>query len=543
MTKNMKLLAAGCLTLFLAATCCLIAVVSINYMYLNDLSSPDVSQEYSPIPDFPTGNPGDSDPSAPPDLVQAGAFVERDCPFFTLSEQITCGYLGVPEDHYDPNSRTISLAVAIIHGPGDTTSSPPLVYLEGGPGGSALDGAASLWLDSPLTAGREVILVDQRGTGYSSPTLNCTEYEDPEYAGVDELDLLADCRQRLLDSGIDLNLYTSQQSAADIAMLRLAMGYDQVDLLGVSYGTRLALTVMRDHPEGVRSVILDSVYPPQVDALNEEPLVTLNALITLTDGCQADPACRQAYPDLESVLFTLIEALENDPVEVEFWDAYRQDTVTEDYYGLDLIYTLIDAMYDSTLIPYLPAFIASLDSGEVEAAFEILDLPYTGIGYEEDFNQSLIGEDVSDSEGAYLSVECYDEAWFNSVEEAAGSAPGYPIWLTDLLVYSVAEMLETCQMWGSQPPSSLEDQPVSSQIPTLLLNGAFDPVTPPAWAEQAAASLTNAQVFIFPGYGHAVIDAGSCPIEMMVDFLDDPAQPLETACFEQLGPPAFVIFP
>ena len=521
MTKNMKLLAAGCLTLFLGGTCCLIAVVSINYLHLNDLSYPNTSQNYNQASDFPVESPNNSNPAAPPDLVLAGEFATGECPFFTLSEQITCGYLGVPEDHLDPDSRTISLAVAIIHGQGNTAGSPPLVYLEGGPGGSALDGAEYLWLDSPLIEGREVVLIDQRGTGYSSPTLNCIEYDDPDYDDTDEFDLLTDCRDRLVESGIDLNLYNSQQSAADIEALRLALGYPEIDLLGVSYGTRLALTVMRDHPEGIRSVILDSVYPPQVDALNEEVLVTYEALATLTGGCQADPACSQAYPDLEEVLYETVDALERHPAEIEFWDDYNQQSYYQDFYGLDLIYTLVDSMYDTNTIPYLPAFIYAMYDGDYEYAFETLDIPFAAY-YVESYNESLIGEDVSDSEGAYLSVECYDESWFNSASQAEARAAEYPGYLTELLVYDVDYMLETCKMWGSERPSSIEDQPVHSEIPTLVLNGEYDPATPPEWAVRAAEYLPNSQLFIFPGYGHAVIDAGSCPVEMMVDFLENP---------------------
>lgn len=541
MNKNVKLLAAGCLAVFLVAICCLIAGLSIHLLNLNKVVFTETYQDTNYNSDFPMTTSPELTDSYSAGVISAGEFNESECPFYTSSPLVTCGYLGVPEDHADPGSETITLAVAIIHGSREASGTPPLVYLEGGPGGSALDGIEYLWLDSPLIDGRDVILVDQRGTGYSSPTLNCIEYDDPSYDNRDEIDLIEDCRDRLTRAGINLDLYNSQQSAADIEALRLALGYDQIDLLGVSYGTRLALTVMRDFPGGIRSVILDSVYPPHIDALNEEPLITFQAFETLAEGCQADPACRQAYPDLEDVLYELVEDLEYYPAEVELWDDYYGEYYLTDYYGLDLLYDLVDSMYDSATIPYLPAFIYAMYDGDYDYAFEILDIPYAGY-YDDDYDE-YTGEDVSDSEGAYFSVECYDESWFNSASQAESLAAEYPDLVTELLVYSVEDMLDICDLWGSQQPPAIEDQPVRSDIPTLILNGKYDPVTPPSWAQSAAEYLSSSQLFIFPGYGHAVIDAGSCPVEMMIDFLDNPFSQLSPECFSQLDGPDFVIDP
>jgi pimeloyl-ACP methyl ester carboxylesterase len=523
MSKNTKIIAVGCLGLFILSMCCLAAGGVFYYFSSEDIFSPDYSDFDSSISDFPIDSPSQSEGEPTSVDVRPGEYVDADCPFNTRSTRISCGYLGVPEDHQDENSPTISLAVAIIHGSDAGSVTAPLIYLEGGPGGSALDGIEALWMDSPLIDDRDVVLVDQRGTGYSEPTLNCIEYDDPDYDEADEMDLVEKCRDRLETSGIDLNLYNSQQSAADIEALRLALGYAQVDLLGVSYGTRLALTIMRDYPQGIRSVILDSVYPPHIDALNEEILITMEALETLTDGCQADAQCRQAYPDLEDVLYELIEELEYSPAEVEFWDDYDEEYYLYDYYGLDLIYDLVDSMYDTPTIPYLPAFIYAMYDGEYKDAFEILDLPYANLpedGYEE-----YTGEDVSDSEGAYFSVECFDEILFNSTAQAEAMGAGYPDIITEILLYSVEDMFSYCDQWGSQQAPSIENQPVRSEIPTLVLNGEYDPVTPPSWAVSTAGYLSRSQTFIFPGYGHAVIDE------------------LEPVCFSQVGPPDFEINP
>jgi len=186
---------------------------------------------------------------------------------FVEGEDIECGYLLVPENRAKPgNTPTIELAFAIVYAPTEDVQPDPIIYLAGGPGGNAVADVES-WLEIPYLGDRDLILLDQRGTGYSLPSLNCPEVE----AGEEEVEAGEDngteaCRDRLIDEGVDLQAYNSAENAADVADLRVALEYDEWNLYGISYGTRLALTVMRDHPEGVRSVIIDSVYPPEVSS-------------------------------------------------------------------------------------------------------------------------------------------------------------------------------------------------------------------------------------------------------------------------------------
>ncbi|HKJ28423.1 MAG TPA: alpha/beta hydrolase, partial [Anaerolineales bacterium] len=347
------------------------------------------------------------------------------------------------------------------------------------------------------------------------------------------------CLSRLLDGGINLSLFNSAQSAADIQLLRQALEYAEVDLLGISYGTRLALTVMRDHPEGIRSVILDSVYPPEVDAYTEQPLVTMQGLELLAADCQADPDCRQAYPNLFQMLTEVVGELNDSPVMVNFYDTEYDEDYQEAVRGDDVVTTISDAMYDSKVIPYLPAFIGAMYDGQYDHAYEILDLPYandSGSYYEEDI-------DLSDAEGMFYAVECYEEAVFTDVSQAEDLVSSYPFTFTEGLIWGTEDFLGVCSDWAGVQAGSIEDQPVSSSIPILVLNGEYDPVTPPSWAQGAAAHLANSQVFIFPGYGHAVIDAGPCPVALMVDFLANPSQPVDASCLAQVSPPDFVINP
>lgn len=273
----------------------------------------------TPTP-VPTSTPTEAPPTpavtpAPQLLV---IFEPAACPFQLPPGQIEgttveCGYLVVPENRADPDAGTIRLAVGIFHPPGGATEPDPIIYLAGGPGGSALE-LLYLSFESAyqpiLAAGRDLILFDQRGVGLSEPALDCPDAHelalelldhelDGEELSQEEMGVLfgdayAACAEDLR-AVADLAAYNTAASAADVNDLRLALGYDQVNLWGQSYGTRLALGVLRHDPQGVRSVVLDSVYPPDVDMYLESPPNLDRALGALFEACAADAACGAAY--------------------------------------------------------------------------------------------------------------------------------------------------------------------------------------------------------------------------------------------------------
>ena len=239
-------------------------------------------------------------------------YEENPCPFPSL-ETVTCGTLTVYEDRTTPDSQTIQLAVAVIAAQSPDPEPDPIIYLEGGPGGSALIAVEGL-LNHPLRENRDLILFDQRGAGFSQPSLNCIEIESPN-TGF-QRSPIESCYLRLQRDGINLNRYTSADSAADVNDLRVAMGYEQVNLYGISYGARLALTVMRDYPDSVRAAVLDSVLPPEVNRYERSASDTLTALRYFFDQCAADTVCQQAYPSLEHDFYVLVAAFNDTPAVV-----------------------------------------------------------------------------------------------------------------------------------------------------------------------------------------------------------------------------------
>ncbi|WP_129673243.1 alpha/beta fold hydrolase [Candidatus Chloroploca sp. Khr17] len=472
------------------------------------------------------------------DLVDYAAYLEEtDCTEllglldleFDLDELgVSCGYLIAPEERSDPESAEVSLALAVIPSRSATPRPDPIIYLDGGPGGSALFGIAD-WIDSPLRDEYELILFDQRGTGLSWPSLNCLEMEEAE---DDEANFVAAqaCRDRLIDEGVNLNAYNSRANAADVADLIAQLGYDEVNLLGISYGTRLAMTVLRDNAAGVRSVILDSSYPPNVNAYNEQALNAGLAILAMLRGCADDPDCADAFPDLEQRFYSLIDLLDEEPILFEVEDE-EGELVDVEVSGADLVSHISDWLYITDLISYIPLMIDELDRSETATLQFLYEESGAGFG-----RQDAAEGDLSDSEAMFYAVECREEAPFSTLNQARAQAADLPTQLDEALLGSVENFFELCPIWDVASATARERAPVASAIPTLILAGEYDPVTPPHWGLLAAQGLSNSYFYVLPGGGHAVIDASDCMMTITKAFLDNPTREPDARCLNELTP-------
>ncbi|MCB8926966.1 MAG: alpha/beta hydrolase [Ardenticatenaceae bacterium] len=482
----------------------------------------DVSDDYvDDVFDEPIGNEEDFVDEVDEDVDTAVSsptntadFEYTDCPF-DASGDIECGYLTVPEDRSDANSPMIQLAVAIVAAP-DGATEPPVVYLAGGPGSSGLDDYAAdpdSW-EMSFLQNRDLILLDQRGTGYSEPTLDC-----PEFAEADEQDNPDTlCFDRLTDEGINLMAYNTQENAADVEALRQALGIEQWDLLGISYGTRLALEVMRNHPAGVRAVILDSPFPPNADTPVDEVYSFTDALAELFADCERDEYCSEEYPDLENVFLDTVQRLNEDE--------------TAEIYGDDLVFALSSAFSDTSLIPLLPYVIYEVSEDNFDALDEI--------SAEEGFARTLYqdDEDRSDSEGMYNSVICHDEYALGDYERVETAVVGnIPQELEGALLQATFDLTSLCEYWN--PMNAVDNTAVSSSIPTLILVGQYDTATPPRWATLTAATLPNSIVVEVPGAGHSLLSSVECTIDITDEFLVNPDQAPDTSCLDDIEWPYF----
>lgn len=297
------------------------------------------------------------------------------------SETYYCGLLYVPENYAKPGDGTIQITYAVLKSKSLSPLPDPIVYLEGGPGGSAISGLsayAEIFADMRQT--RDIVLFDQRGTKYST-RLDCDPFllmlnylidTDEETASLfqdiveatDETLMsgtvaqiyMGACAEGLADAGYDLTQYNSANSVKDLFALTDALGYDEVNLYGISYGTRLAMTAMREHPDQIRSIVLDSSYPPQIDNLENMSNLLDEVLVKLVATCQADTECDANFPDFERELKGIIANAADDP---------------ELLAGLDAILSYINN--NPAVGNYIPLMIHELANGKTTVLQAIID--------------------------------------------------------------------------------------------------------------------------------------------------------------------------
>ncbi|HSJ57958.1 MAG TPA: alpha/beta fold hydrolase, partial [Anaerolineae bacterium] len=332
----------------------------------------------------------------------------------------------------------------------------------------------------------------------------------------------ARCRERLAAAGIDLAAYQSVASAADLDELRQVLGYEAWNLYGISYGTRLALTALRETPTGIRSAILDSVYPPQVDGLASLAPNTERVVTKLFADCQADALCGTSFPDLEAAFYDVWARANDRPFRVRVPHSDTGEMLTLPVEGDDLVGMLFLAFYDADLIPYLPLVIDQLAAGNEQVLVPLAHF--------------TLSTYLQGSEGMSFSVNCHEEVPFNTPEEIAAAVQSVP---PPMRAFAVTSTLEICDLWGAGTPDAVETEPVTSDVPVLVLEGDYDPITPPAYGRSTAETLPNSYYFEFPGLGHGVTLA-DCPAEIARDFVADPTTRPAAGCLSGMGPPDFV---
>jgi pimeloyl-ACP methyl ester carboxylesterase len=374
---------------------------------------------------------------------------------------------------------------------------------------------------------RDFVLFDQRGTGYSRPRLDCPEREAitpfllerglvGEETGRAIVEAFRSCRERLASEGVDLSAYNSAASAVDVNDLRLALGYEQVNLYAVSYGTRLALTILRDHPEAVRSAVLDSAYPLEVNLYTTLAPNAERAFNVLFDRCASDPACSSAYPNLRNIFYQLVNELNSAPLFIPLTTGGETHQVRVD--GNLLIDVLFVGLYNRNVAARMPQMIFDLYQGRTSLFEERLRLYF----------------DASSALGMQTALQCAEEVSFALPEEAFGAAEGIQPEIAAFFPASVQPLFAVCGEWSALPPDPRENQAVQSLVPALVFGGEYDPITPPEWGRQVAAILTNAYFFEVPGNGHWVTRSSECTRQMALAFWQDPTSSPDGSCIQSV---------
>ncbi len=474
--------------------------------------------------------------AAPFAEAQVPHFEPGKCPFRLAAGQVEgktvdCGFVVVPEQHRLSDSPTIRLAVARFHSTKRDPAPDPVIFLQGGPGGATLTSGFVRSFTNLFTPTRDFIAFDQRGTGFSEPNLDCPEAraqalrDDARPLSVveeqnDAIAALLVCRDRLVSQGVTLAAYSSAESAADINDIRAALGYEQLNLLGISYGTRLGLTVMRDFPGIVRSAVLDSVSAPQSNSYEEYAVSLDRALNLLFADCAADTRCNDAYPTLRDDFSQVYAQLNATPMTVTATNPYtnRSDDLIID--GPRFVFLLYDLLYSRYSIARIPALITQVKNGSQKLLLPLIEENY--------FAQSSIGMGVS--------VRCNEYLPFNDRDHAIAATQNLLPEVRDSLGIDVLTNFTLCPQWPTKQPDPADHQPVTSDIPTLVMESRNDPVTPPKFGQSTAQTLSHSFYIETNGIGHSVIgNGGACGSSIVRDFITTPTTEPTHACISALG--------
>lgn len=432
-----------------------------------------------------------------------------------VGQTVHCATLEVPADWDAPDSGERFFLPVSRYVPAGGGTGLPVVLLLGGPGDESDAFASYLTADSINQLGHEVVVFDQRGTGRAQPSPRCTELASVDPADpASGLDELAACRDRVTSEGVDLSLFNTFHSARDVDALAGALGYGQVALVGLSYGTRLALATLRDFPARVGAVVLDSVTPPNLFGLEELAPGVDDAIDRLIAACAGDPGCNAEYPGLGAKLDAAFAAL---PLP---WSAGPGGQLTPETLAAALITIQgrdVNAIDDVPAVIDLAAQDAS--AGSVSASLSsALSQALAGSG----------GYDVA----MFYAVTCSDNQHATAeraAERRAGVRPGLVPYfeLTSGLGFSM------CKAWPVYAAGPERFAPVVSDAPALVLNARFDTITPPSWAEDAASHLSTSSLVQITRAAHLVLftEESLCSFGIVKQFLDAPG-PVSTACAE-----------
>lgn len=435
-----------------------------------------------------------------------------------LTVAAQCTTLAVPENPAAPDGRRIELAIAWIPNDAGKVADDPVFMLAGGPGQSARESYPLLHAAfGEVRRTRHVILVDQRGTGGSN-RLSC---KDPRgenaFSGDDALDAVASAafaRSCLGQLDADLRHYTTTAAVADLEAVRAAIGAESIDLVGISYGTRVAQQYARRHPGRTRAVVLDGVVPNTL-VLGAEHAKNLEAALDAHFvRCAEEPRCVERFGSPRANLDTLLAQARSEPRLVRYRDPQSNASREDRFDAATLAAVVRLYAYAPNTAALLPLALHEAAQGRPE---ELLA--------QARMLTSLVGESIM--HGMQLSVICSEDA-----PRLAADAADADTTLGNALVEL---MLAQCAVWPrGEVPAGFND-PLTGDVPVLLLSGELDPVTPPRYGDEVAKHLPNARHLVLKGQGHNVLGQGCAP-KLIARFLEQRnAATLSVGCLDSLG--------
>lgn len=436
-----------------------------------------------------------------------------------LTAAAECGWFEVAENPSRPQGRKIKLRVARVPALERHAKPDPLIFFAGGPG----QAASEAWLIvapalRKVNKNRDILLIDQRGTGQSN-ALRCPRMELAQALAVDWDQLDKTTRECLETIVADPRYYTTTIAMQDYDLVRAALGYERLNLFGVSYGTRAAQVYLRLFPERVRSMVLDSVTPQELALGTEHALKLDQVLHRVLSACAKDATCNAAYPNVAQNLDALIQTLDEAPLEVTVDHPLTGQPLTLKFDREVLASAIRLLTYSAETQALLPLLIhEAATSGHFERlASQMLIMT------------SSLTDSIS--QGMELSVICSEDfPLFPGQDDASGN-PGSASLMGDSMLK--ASRIQ-CGIWPRGDIPVDFHAPVVSAKPVLLLSGELDPVTPPEYAEQVKTHFSNSLHLVAPGQGHSVSGRG-CIGQLIADFIvAGDSSKLDTGCLAQM---------
>lgn len=465
------------------------------------------------------------------------------CPFHPdaveLQARLACGYLEVPERHERPTGPHVTLPFVVIRSANGPAQPDPVVFLHGGPGAAPLESANTIerFAGHPFARDRDIILYNQRGSRMTAPALDC-EALDESRAAYHVADLTLEerdariaanvlaCMEEMRGRGRDIDAYDAGANAADLRELRLALGIEKWNVLAVSYGTWMALAAAEIDRQGLRSLILDSVMSRNSDLfMAEGPRNFSLGLDRLIAACAADETCAAAFPDLAGRLRQLLASLEREPVVLRLGEGGEHPLLEVVVNWHDLLGVVHWMLYDARMLRLVPLLIDRASRGDLRLLGTLMEEVYPG------FRRGAPGPGP-----AFFTIVCNDQYTARNplpVAQANSDYRGFSI---------VSFMARVCAASPRDHGPGPAPVPLRADIPTLLLSGRFDPMTPDPYAAELARDLPRARHFTIADSGHSTLSVfDSCQTEVAQQFLDslDPAR--TPGCLAELPQPRFIL--
>jgi pimeloyl-ACP methyl ester carboxylesterase len=483
------------------------------------------------------------------------------CPFKNRIEYdpgtIECGLLQVPENREDPDSRFIELVYVRLNSTwkdedkdktddeDDAGIAPgkrddPIIYLTGGPGAVA-EYYVKRFKDHRIRKHRDMYILEQRGIGHSADF--CLNYSsrNPQNFNADSLEKSAQgaqaaseqCLRNAMAAGVDLSAYNTIENARDVKALRIALGFEQWNVWGISYGTILGQAYVKEDPEGIRAIALDSNVPLDIRANPDfwrAPHWYDRDLKKLDELCQADDSCAGSFPDLGKRVRDAARATMGKPIAVEVKDTEQYPSGKAYFLSDAAAFMPFSLFYEQENYPALPAIIYAW-ANAIENRDDVL------------FKAAAVasGDFVGISQGMYDAVLCNDGFRQEAIASTAADRAEHPV-LTDAVypVGAVEAREQSCVNLGLTPRPRDEYTPVQTDIPTLLIEGDMDPITPPPLAHAIEPGFSHVTFVEFPYAGHGPSRSVKCSGDLLNKFYDDPTAKPDLSCVDEMKKPEFL---